>query len=319
MLSILTIISESLIEQVLTCPCLEDPMMTEFSVIVPTYNNASRINATVQSVLRQNFDDFELIIVDDGSTDDTGQVIAEVSTEDKRIKYYKKQNKGVAAARNAGARIARGKFLCFLDSDDKVSETWLKDFYQLGSSGDAGYLSCGYKLYNKDHPPRKIKGISSEKYSSLAGSFAVKKEVFDAIGGYDPVLRQSENFEMTARALEQCQKQNLGIFHTTEPNFIWCHEKSPEQTRRRDEHRANATLYLHEKYSEGGVFHFKKDDFIISSAVNFTRAGKIGEARKIFYRIFRKKPTVTNFLRILVFELPFLRRKKWMRKAVKNE
>ena len=292
--------------------------MLEFSVIIPTYNNSSKISRTVNSVLNQNFQDLELIIIDDGSTDDTEEKLEAFVEKDKRIRYLKKDNEGVAAARNKGANLAQGKFLVFLDGDDTVGDQWLQDFHDLQIPGDVGYLSCGYILYGTSHQPRLIRGVSSEKYSSLAGTFAILKEVFEEIGGYDTNLKQSENFEMTARAVEYCEKNHLKILFTDKPNFIWQHSKSADQTRQRDEYRAQATLYLHEKYSEGGVFHFKKNDFIISSAVNFTRAGRFKEARKIFYRIFREKPSLNNFLRILVFETPYLRRKKWMRKPAQH-
>ena len=292
--------------------------MVEFSVIIPTYNNASKISGTIQSVLKQSFQDWEIIIVDDGSTDDTEKRISSLISENANLYFQKQKNRGVAFARNSGAKLSKGKFITFIDSDDTVTDQWLADFHNLAADETAGYLSCGYKLNGKHHSPRIIKGISSSKYSSLAGTFALKKEVFDQIGGYDTNLKQSENWELTARALEFCQKNNLSILHTDKPNFIWQHEKSPGQTRQRDEYRAQATLYLYEKYSDDGVFHFKKDDFIISSAVNFTRAGKFKEARKIFYRIFKNKPSLSNFLRILVFETPVLRRKKWMRKPVKH-
>ena len=292
--------------------------MLEFSVIVPTYNNSSKISRTVQSVLNQTFFNWELIVIDDGSTDDTEEKVKAFVAKDKRIQYHNQENQGVAAARNEGAKLAQGKFLLFLDSDDTVVKTWLQDFHDLLISGDAGYLSCGYVLKGGNRTPRVISGVSSKKYSSLAGTFALQKAIFDEIGGYDVNLKQSENFEMTARALELCEKKKIKILHTDAPNFIWQLEKSSEQTMERDEHRARATLYLHKKYSDGGVFHYKKDDFIISSAVNFTRAGKFKEARKIFYRIFKEDPSVNNFLRIVVFETPYLRRKKWMRKPAKH-
>ena len=288
--------------------------MVEFSVIVPTYNNSSKISRTITSILSQSFHDWELLVIDDGSTDDTGEKIEAFVAGETRIQYRRQKNQGVAAARNNGAKLAQGKFLVFLDSDDTVADQWLQDFHDLQSSGDAGYLSCGYLLYDKNRSPRIIEGVSRQKYSSLAGTFALRKEIFKEIGGYDANLKQSENFEMTARALQRCEEKNLKILHTNSANFIWQHEKSSEQTQKRDEHRAQATLYLHQKYSDGGVFHFKKNDFIVSSAVNFTRAGRFKEARKIFYRIFRENPSLNNFLRIVVFETPFLRRKKWMRK-----
>lgn len=87
-----------------------------FSVVIPTYNRADRIEKTITSVLQQTFTDFELIVVDDGSTDNTEAVVR--SFDDPRIHYLWKVNAERAAARNAGVQVSRGPYVTFLDSDD---------------------------------------------------------------------------------------------------------------------------------------------------------------------------------------------------------
>ncbi len=98
--------------------------MPKVSVIIPTYNRAEMIAETIESVLQQTFADFQLIIVDDGSTDNTKEVIG--SLNDSRLEYIYQQNSGVSSARNLGLKKARGQFICFLDSDD----LWPRDFLQ---------------------------------------------------------------------------------------------------------------------------------------------------------------------------------------------
>jgi len=91
------------------------------SVIIPTYNRAHLIGRAIQSVLNQTYQDFELIVVDDGSTDNTNEVIKEFSQKDKRILYIKHdKNKGGSAARNTGIKAARGEYIAFQDSDDEM-------------------------------------------------------------------------------------------------------------------------------------------------------------------------------------------------------
>ena len=91
--------------------------MVNISIITPTYNRKHLIGEAIDSVLAQGYTDFELIIIDDGSSDGTGEYIKE-HYSDSRIKYFYQQNKGQNFARNHGLQRAKGKYICFLDSDD---------------------------------------------------------------------------------------------------------------------------------------------------------------------------------------------------------
>ena len=93
------------------------------SAIILTYNRANLIEKAIKSVLKQTYQDFEIIVVDDGSTDNTGEIIR--GFKDKRVKYIKKykENKGSSVARNIGIKVARGKYIALLDSDDE----WLPE------------------------------------------------------------------------------------------------------------------------------------------------------------------------------------------------
>jgi len=97
------------------------------SVIIPTYNRAHLVGRSIQSVINQTYQDFEIIVVDDGSTDNTEDIIKEFQKKDKRIKHIKhNKNKGGSAARNTGIRAARGEYIAFLDSDDEWMPTKLE-------------------------------------------------------------------------------------------------------------------------------------------------------------------------------------------------
>lgn len=91
------------------------------SVIIPVYNVSQYLNACLDSVLNQCYKDIEVIIIDDGSTDDSGLICDEYSKLDSRIKVIHQQNRGLSAARNAGIENATGKFITFVDSDDKIA------------------------------------------------------------------------------------------------------------------------------------------------------------------------------------------------------
>lgn len=109
-------------------------MITEppfFSVVIPTFNRAHSIMDAVESVRYQTFKDFECIIIDDGSTDNTAEILTPLLKSDYRLKYIFQQNAERSAARNHGIKQSKGKYICFLDSDDKYLINHLEVFYQL--------------------------------------------------------------------------------------------------------------------------------------------------------------------------------------------
>jgi glycosyltransferase involved in cell wall biosynthesis len=89
-----------------------------FSVIIPTYNRANLLSTAIDSVLNQTFNDFELIVVDDGSIDGTKELLKEYQEKDSRVRYIYQENAERSAARNSGIKNAKGTYICFLDSDD---------------------------------------------------------------------------------------------------------------------------------------------------------------------------------------------------------
>src|ERR1019366_3325072 len=103
--------------------------MPFFSIIIPTYNRAFFLSKAIESVINQTVQDWELIIVDDGSTDNTKNIVEIYSANDNRIKYIFQQNLERSAARNNGIRNANGEFICFLDSDDYYSKERLEGLY----------------------------------------------------------------------------------------------------------------------------------------------------------------------------------------------
>lgn len=121
-------------------------MPPSVSVIMPCYNAAAHLHTSVASVQAQTFTDWELVIVDDGSTDDSWQRLQDLAAADARIRIFRQANAGAAAARNHALRQARGDYTAFLDADD----TWHPDFLQtmtaaLDANPDAGIAYCGWQ------------------------------------------------------------------------------------------------------------------------------------------------------------------------------
>lgn len=102
----------------------------EISVIIAAYNVENYLERAIRSILDQSFDEFEIIVVDDGSSDKTGEIAKNLAEEDERICVYQLENRGVSAARNFAIEKARGKYIYFMDSDDYVDSTMLFDTYE---------------------------------------------------------------------------------------------------------------------------------------------------------------------------------------------
>lgn len=115
------------------------------SVIVPIFNVEKYLNRCVESILKQSYTDFELILVDDGSPDKCPAICDEYALQDKRIKVIHKQNGGLSSARNAGLEIAKGDYIAFVDSDDFIHPDYLRLLYQALKETGADISICDYK------------------------------------------------------------------------------------------------------------------------------------------------------------------------------
>ena len=104
-------------------------MNPKISIIVPVYNREKYLHRCINSILEQTFEDFELILINDGSTDGSGQICDDYRTKDPRVQVYHKNNAGVSSARNLGLRYANGEWITFVDSDDWLDEVFLEKLY----------------------------------------------------------------------------------------------------------------------------------------------------------------------------------------------
>ena len=121
------------------------------SIITPTYNASRFVEATIQSVLSQTYQNFEMIIVDDCSTDNTIEIVERYSKLDHRIKVYKlKENSGAAVVRNKAIEMAQGRYIAFLDSDDLWDEEKLEKHLEFIKEKNAGISFTSYRLMKED-------------------------------------------------------------------------------------------------------------------------------------------------------------------------
>lgn len=123
----------------------------KISVIIPAYNVERYIKQCVETVLYNSFKDFEIIVVNDGSTDGTYAILKKLVTEDERIRVFTTSNKGVSAARNFGIRQARGEYFTFVDGDDYVNEYYLEKLYQQVLDYDARLVITEHYRYQEEN------------------------------------------------------------------------------------------------------------------------------------------------------------------------
>ena len=117
--------------------------MPEISVIVPVYNCEKYIGKCIESILNQTFKDLELILIDDGSADESGKICDEYKIQDKRVKVIHEKNSGVSIARNVGINVAKGKYIGFVDSDDYLAPDMYESLYENLMKSHADVAICG--------------------------------------------------------------------------------------------------------------------------------------------------------------------------------
>lgn len=140
--------------------------MVKVSIIVPVYNVEKYIEKCIMSLTAQSLDDIEIIIVDDGSTDKSISIVEEYAKNDNRIRIYKKENGGLSDARNYGLKIATGKYIAFLDSDDYVGTDLYKRMYEKAKQEQSDIVDCNfYWTYCNQGKKDKLKKDIGEKYN----------------------------------------------------------------------------------------------------------------------------------------------------------
>ena len=126
-------------------------MKIKISVIVPVYNVEHYLSKCINSILNQTFKDFELILVNDGSTDNSLNICKKYLKKDNRIKIISKTNGGLSEARNYGLNKAIGKYVCFIDSDDFVEQDYLSELYHTSERLDADITICGFYTVDEEY------------------------------------------------------------------------------------------------------------------------------------------------------------------------
>jgi glycosyltransferase involved in cell wall biosynthesis len=182
------------------------------SVIIPNYNHAQYIGEAIQSVLGQKYRNFEIIVVDDGSTDNSRAVVAEFGTQ---VRYIWQENRGLSAARNTGIKAANGAYISLLDADDIYEPSFLSALVSiLEANREFAGVYCGYQFVdhlNHPLPQREDRLISEGRlFQALAGgnflvpeSVLVRHSCYGSAGPFDESLNACEDWDMWLRIASQ--------------------------------------------------------------------------------------------------------------------
>lgn len=180
------------------------------NVIIPTYNRAHLIGRAIQSVLNQTYQGFELIVVDDGSTDNTDEIIKEFQQKDNRIIYLKhEKNKGGSAARNTGIKASKGEYIAFLDSDDEWLSEKLRKQLTFIENSHYGFIYCNMIINDKT---RNSKSNITKKFEDnifldllkagngiCTSSLLIKRHLLEKIKGFDEDLPSFQDYDLLLR------------------------------------------------------------------------------------------------------------------------
>ena len=194
--------------------------MPRFSVVIPAFNAARTVEATIRSVLAQTEAAFELIVVDDGSSDDTRERVSALADEDRRLVLIAQENRGTAGARNTGIERARGEYVSFLDNDDLWMPRYLESMGgALDAAPDAGFAYCNaWGLHDAtlrilrrtafDFRPGPAPGATHEdqvvalaRANFVMSSSTVRRRALEEVGGFDETIRGTDDYDLWFRLL----------------------------------------------------------------------------------------------------------------------
>jgi glycosyltransferase involved in cell wall biosynthesis len=283
----------------------------QFSVVICTHNRASLLPRSVRSVLDQTFRNFEVVVVDDGSSDHTMEVVAGIP--DPRVRYVCRDNGGLSAARNTGVANSHGRFVAFLDDDDEVVPTWLESLRSAADTGNYAVITCGATIVDEQERPLQTLlpqplGPAFEGYRALfrAGTFAVHREAYDLAGGYAEGLQCSHQTEFALRLLPLCRSRQWGV-GAIDQSLVRICARAPERRHQATPAKLlSGTRYLLDRHRD----RLSRSpellaDYYAVTGVAAARVGHYEEARRFLRMAARKEPRHwRHHLRLIVALVP---------------
>jgi cellulose synthase/poly-beta-1,6-N-acetylglucosamine synthase-like glycosyltransferase len=294
------------------------PLLT---VVVPTFDDTRGLQLSLPSVLAQSFGEFELLVVDDGSTDGSRELVQAI--DDPRLRYFHQERQGVSAARNRGLREARGEAVVFLDSDDQALPDWLACLAEGFAEPDAGVVTAGIVV--EEHGGSRhvvLPGLinpllAGQKLCFFAGAMAARRTLLDAVGGYAPGLGYAENEELSLRLVPACVARGLRVVAIDRPLVVYHRNPQPWwRDPRRFTLMRDSAEYILEHHGDRLLEQFPRgySNHRGVAAVNAARLGDFRAARRHLALSLRATPRRwKNYLRWALTLVPPVARRFWTR------
>lgn len=299
-------------------------MSPSVSIIIPTYNRERLLRRSINSIVKQTFTDWELVIADDGSTDNTKSMVE--SYEDDRIHYRYQNNNGAASARNMGVAVAKAGIITFLDSDDEADPAWLSKMVGvLKSKEQTGIVCCGIQMLNtsgmkmRQEFPKALGTVRGGQVGrfTTGGVYMLLKTIFQKSGGFDEKLLSGQHTELSYRLVPACISAGYKIENVHEPLIRqYLHDEKRITTNPRSKMMGSLrTFKKHEKLFEKDIN--RKVNYLSVAGINAIKLGKVKTARKILKRALKLKPFSSRLLIRYAFTfLGPLRRYVWSDKRI---
>lgn len=279
------------------------------SVIIPTYNRADLLPRTITSVLNQTFKNFELIVVDDGSTDNTKHVVKDFIKQDKRVHYMYQENSGAPAGpTNRGIRLSNGKYIAILQHDDEWLEKKLEKqvhFFDKSTNKKLGFIGCHALVVYKDGSSKiqKLKKYQNLTQAFLCGNVIpypsavmMKKDSIHAVGLFDEKFKIADDWDMWLR-----MSLHYEFDFVDEVLFrYYIHGQNITQTASQLKHAKEIKFLLLKHH---GLY--KKHPEILAKKLKmlgafYIREGDTSHGRKYLYRAFVMHKTCTNAMSLIM-------------------
>ena len=273
--------------------------MAFFSIVIPLYNKVNYIEDTIKSVLNQTFTDFEIIVINDGSTDNSETKV--LGFKDSRIQLYSQENQGASVARNLGIENAKYDYIAFLDADDLWMTNHLETLKTLIQNfPNAGMFASRYELVfnnGKNYIP-KFNGISADFEGiitdyfessftypvSTSSSIVVPKHVFKKTGNFKPAISSGQDVDMWIRIALQYP---VAITNKVTASYLHYIKNSLSKTPILDKKLKDFNDYKQQEKSNPSLKKYL-DIYRIEYALQYKIAGENQKSKELFSKILKE-------------------------------